>query len=76
MLRAVISILRENLFVANLGFQKDVELTINGTYVFKEGSVSNHFLSFPKGHILDSSKLKGFADDKFKFDENCRKFTK
>ena len=26
--------------------------------------------------ILDSSKLKEFADDNFKFDENCRKLSK
>ena len=31
---------------------------------------------FPKGHILDSSKLKQFADDNFKFDGNDRKFSK
>ena len=30
---------------------------------------------FPKRHILDSSKLKDFADDNFKFDENGRKFS-
>ena len=28
---------------------------------------------FPKRQILDSSKLKEFADDNFKFDENGRK---
>ena len=28
---------------------------------------------FPKRQILDSSKLKEFADNKFKFDENGRK---
>ena len=31
-------------------------------------------LPFPKGHILDSSKLKEFADENF--DENGRKFLK
>ena len=31
---------------------------------------------FPKRQILDSSKLKEFADDSFKFDENGRKFSK
>ena len=30
----------------------------------------------PKRRILDPSKLKEFADDKFKFDENGRKFSK
>ena len=29
---------------------------------------------FPKRHILDASKLKEFADDDFKFDENGRVF--
>ena len=27
----------------------------------------------PKWQILDSSKLKRFADDNFELDENCRK---
>ena len=31
---------------------------------------------FPKWQILDSSKLKEFADDTFKFDENGRKLAK
>ena len=31
---------------------------------------------FSKQQILDSSKLKEFADDYFKFDENGRKFSK
>ena len=31
---------------------------------------------FPKQQILDSSKLKEFAADNFKFDENGRKFSK
>ena len=30
----------------------------------------------PKRHILDSSKLKGFADNNFKFHENGRKYSK
>ena len=33
-------------------------------------------LPFPKPQILDSSKLKEFADDNFKFDENGRKISK
>ena len=33
-------------------------------------------LTFPKRQISDSSKLKEFADDNFKFDENGRKFSK
>ena len=35
-----------------------------------------YFNSFPNGQILDSSKLKEFADDDFKFDENGREFSK
>ena len=31
---------------------------------------------FPKRQILDSSKLKEFADDNFKFDNNSKKFPK
>ena len=31
---------------------------------------------FPKQQILDSSNLKKFAEDIFKFSENCRKFSK
>ena len=33
-------------------------------------------LTFPKWQIPDSSKLKEFAADNFKFDENGRKFSK
>ena len=32
--------------------------------------------SFPKRQILEPSKLKEFAADNFKFDENGRKFSK
>ena len=31
---------------------------------------------FPKRQILDASKLKGLADNNFKFDENGRKLPK
>ena len=34
------------------------------------------FFSFPKRKILDSSKLKEFADDNFKFDQNGKKLSK
>ena len=33
-------------------------------------------LPFPKRQILDFAKLKAFADDNFKWDENDRKFYK
>ena len=32
--------------------------------------------AFPKRQLLDSSKLKVFAEDNFKFNENGRKFSK
>ena len=35
-----------------------------------------NFNSFPKQQILDTSKLKEFADDHFNSDENGRKFFK
>ena len=38
--------------------------------------VSTVLKPFPKRQILDSSKLKEFADDNFKFDENGRKVSK
>ena len=34
------------------------------------------FLPFPERHILDSFKLKEFADDNFKFNENGEKLSK
>ena len=34
------------------------------------------FSPFPKRHILDSSKRKGFADDNVEFDENGRKISR
>ena len=37
---------------------------------------SYHFLTLSQTTNLDSSKLKEFADDNFKFDENGRKFSK
>ena len=33
------------------------------------------FNPLPNDNILDRSKLKEFAGDKFKFDENARKFS-
>ena len=33
-------------------------------------------IAFPTRQILDCPKLKGFADDSFKLDENSRKFSK
>ena len=42
-------------------------------HVMKWSSVFNPFIT---GQILDSSKLKEFADDNFRFDENGRKLSK
>ena len=35
-----------------------------------------NFQTFPKQQILDSSKLKGYADDNFRFHENGRECCK
>ena len=35
-----------------------------------------HIICLTRRHILDSSKLKEFADDNFKFGENGRKLSK
>ena len=43
---------------------------------FRSSSRDFSILPFPKRQILDSSKLKEFADDYFKFDENDRKLSK
>ena len=45
----------------------------------KKKAIHTHsHLSYPipRRQILDSSKLKEFADDSFKFDENGRKLSK
>ena len=39
-------------------------------------SVDNNFNPFPNHKFSDTSKLKQFANDNFKFDENGRKFSK
>ena len=39
-------------------------------------SCALHFLTHTRPQVLDSSKLKEFADDDFKFDENGRKLSK
>ena len=44
--------------------------------VFHPIKSSNPHLTFPKRQILDSSKLKEFADDNFKFVENGRNLFK
>ena len=44
----------------------------NTIYLFGSKRVN----PFPNNKILDCSKLKEFADDKFKFDKNDRNFSK
>ena len=43
---------------------------------WKVGIVQQRINPFPTDKILDFSKLKEFANDNFKFDENSRKFSK
>ena len=45
-------------------------MALNGLLICK------NFQPFPKRQILNSSKLKGIADDNFKFGENGRKFSR
>ena len=40
------------------------------------GATKQNSLVFLRRQVLDSSKLKEFADDNFKFDENGRKLSK
>ena len=42
----------------------------------KTGQILSCFNPFPKRQILDLSKLKEFADDSFRYEENGRKFSK
>ena len=58
-------------------------VTINGTPIQCHFTKLNPFVfyrhqlkPFSKRYILDSSKLKEFADDNLEFDENVRKFYK
>ena len=43
---------------------------------FENNAISDLLVPFPKRQILDYSKLKEFADDNFKFDDNGRKLSK
>ena len=49
---------------------------ISDTRSHSQKPISIFINPFPNGIISDASKLKGFADDNFKFDENGRKFSK
>ena len=51
---------------------KLLQLVPHGTLSFG----SRKSFTITRRQILDSSKLKGFADDNFKFDENGRKLSK
>ena len=55
----------------------DVYFTRQGLKAFLNDTVSISMPKpFPKRQILDSSKLKGFADDNLTVDGNGRKFSK
>ena len=47
-----------------------------GRMLYRSLVSASVFQPFPKRQILDSSKLKEFADDNFEFDENGIKFSK
>ena len=49
-------------------------LMVNRWHVLNSLSWKHFLLTFPKRQISHSSKLKEFADDNFKWDENGRKF--
>ena len=52
------------------------KLSMTWTYWTGKHTSCEIFLKpFPKQHILDSSKLKEFADKNSKFDENGRRFS-
>ena len=54
-----------------------LEIIWYGVNEYNEGQLFHlSCLLFPKRQILDSFKLKEFADDNFKFDVNGRKFSK
>ena len=44
--------------------------------LYKDSSIFMTMLTLPKRQILDPSKLKEFAEDNFRFDENGGKFFK
>ena len=54
---------------SNLSCPQDISSLLNTT-------VPIYPSYFPRRQVLDSSKLKELADDKFKFDENDRKLSK
>ena len=60
----------QNVSAAPWNKQQIIALTLT------EGEILMKPEPFPKRQFLDASKLKEFADDSFKFDENCRKFSK
>ena len=69
----------EQLFNFTKMFSKEVCHKVKQAVFVKDKCPGNNHFFFqplPKQQILDSSKLKEFADDKFKFDENGRKFSK
>ena len=61
----------------NLLFGKELKMVIQLIYIssIAEDNFLMHY-PFPKRGILDSSKLKEFADDNFELNRNDRKFSK
>ena len=59
----------------NLNCWRIAQIDFNWLNGIGWGSV-DRYQPFPKRHILDVSKLKEFADDNFKRDENGNKFFK
>ena len=55
-------------------FQRLLNQTLKNQGLFGKGLVKSYPMT--RRQILDSSKLKGFADDNFKFEENGRKLFK
>ena len=54
--------------------QTDVRTTVK-QYAPPSGVAAFYLNPFPNNKFLDSSNLKEFADDNFKFDENGKKFS-
>ena len=72
-----------NFFFFHNVFRSSQLLMLQNEYLWSKGLVEKHLLvlcriinPLPDDKILDSSKLKEFADDNFKFDENGRNLSK
>ena len=81
MLKTIIDVLRRILQSSNLENIVEKAATASQKYLFESKGVHTIFGSWfnkpiTRRQILDSSKLKEFTDDNFKFDENGRKLSK